>query len=157
MSQTADLSALYRRDLIRLTQQIEATPPEMLWATRPGVSNSIGNLALHLDGNLRDFIGNTLGGVGFIRQREQEFSTKGLSAAEVLERVRPLQDLIPGVIDNLTSEALEAVYPKNALGKPVSTNAFLIHLSGHLNYHLGQIDYLRRVLSGDSAIQLAGL
>src|SRR4051812_13238616 len=133
MSQATDLAALFRRDLIRLTQQLEATPESMLWESRPGIANSIGNLAIHLEGNLRDFVGNILGGVAYNRQRDLEFSSKDISAAEVLARTTPLQDLIPGIVENLTNEDLEATYPKDVLGKPLSTNTFLIHLSGHLN------------------------
>ncbi|MCU1327683.1 MAG: hypothetical protein JWN34_3053 [Bryobacterales bacterium] len=157
MPLATELAALFRRDLVRLTQEVESFPENLLWETRPGIANSAGNLVLHLEGNLRHFIGHVLGGVTYTRQRDLEFSTRGLSRDAVLTRIRPLADLIAGVVAVLTDEVLDGIYPETVLGGSVPTRQLVLSLYGHLSYHMGQIDYLRRVLSGNGAIDLAGL
>lgn len=155
---STELAALFARDLMRLIQQLRAFPDtESLWKIAPGVTNSAGNLALHLEGNLREYIGRHLGNLPYTRQRPLEFSEKGLTAADVIARIEQVHETIPGVIRSLSSAALDAQYPENVLGVPISTRQFLVHLQGHLNYHLGQIDYLRRITTGAGAIPLAGL
>ena len=158
MSLSAELADLFRRDLIRLRQQLETwADGEILWRTLPGVSNSAGNLMLHLEGNLREFVGRQLGAVAYERNRPQEFAGTGVPVAELLARIEDLTVLVPRVIGGLSDAQLEAKYPQDALGLPLSTRAFLIHLNGHLNYHLGQIDYLRRILTEGKAVNYAAL
>ena len=153
-----DLAALYRRDLSRLIQQIEAFPKdETLWRTLPGITNSAGNLVLHLEGNLREYIGRQLGQIPYSRNRPVEFTAKGPGRQELINRVEELRRTIPTVIASLPPATMEAQYPETVLEKPLSTHAFLIHLYGHLNWHLGQIDSLRRALSGGGAVKAAGL
>jgi uncharacterized damage-inducible protein DinB len=153
-----ELAALLARDLTRLVQQLRAFPDqESLWKTAPGVANSAGNLALHLEGNLREYIGRQLGNIPYERQRPLEFSDKGLPVQDMVARIEHVRQVIPGVIQGLSSAALDAPYPEQVLGVPLTTRQFLIHLLGHLNYHLGQIDYLRRITTGTGAIVLAGL
>jgi hypothetical protein len=149
----AELAALYRRDLRRLVQELEAFPSQdALWGKLPGIANCAGNLFLHLEGNQREYIGRQLGGVDYRRQRDLEFSPGPIPKAELMQRVAPLPELIPGIVEGLSAEALDANYPEEVNGRRISTRQFLIHLIGHLNYHLGQIDYLRRVLTGASAV-----
>lgn len=153
-----DLAALYSRDLSRLIRQIEAFPnDEALWQTLPGITNTAGNLALHLEGNLREYIGRQLGHMAYSRNRPTEFAAKGLGREELVNRIEDLRRSIQSVIASLSAETMEAQYPEVVLEKPLSTNAFLIHLYGHLNWHLGQIDSLRRALTGAGAIKAAGL
>ena len=158
MTMTSDLAALFRRDLTRLGQQIEAFPiDDLLWRAPPHFTNPPGNLVLHIEGNLREYVGRQLGNVPYARNRPLEFSAKGVSKGELVARVAELRQLIPAVIAELTPEQLEKEYPEIVLDAPMSTRAFLIHLYGHLNWHLGQIDSLRRALTGNGAIRLAGL
>jgi hypothetical protein len=158
MSTSAELAALYRRDLARLSQEIDAFPDgKSLWNTVPGVSNSAGNLALHLEGNLREYVGRQLCAVSYTRDRAAEFGRSDISHMELARRVADLGQQIPALIEKLPAPALELSYPENVLGQELSVRQFLIHLYGHLNYHLGQIDYLRRVLTGQSALPLAAL
>ena len=153
-----ELAALYTRDLTRLVQEISAFPDTAtLWQTRSGITNSAGNLALHLEGNLREFIGRLLGNRDYQRDRPREFSDSGIEQRELVARLSALRDEIPLVVANLSAEELEAVYPQPHGGVTLSSRQMVIHLAGHLNYHLGQIDYLRRVLTGDGAIGLAEL
>lgn len=156
MTLSKELAELYRRDLTRMIQQVEAFPDtESLWRTLPGTSNSAGNLILHLEGNLREFIGRQLGNIPFQRHRPSEFTNSGLTARDLTARIVALKEQIPPAIARLTTAQLEDTYPEVVLGTPLSVQQFLIHLQGHLNYHLGQIDYLRRILTSNGAIPLA--
>lgn len=147
MSITSELAFLFDRDLAKLSKQIEAFPTdEALWQTLPGVINSAGNLALHIEGNLREFVGRQLGNLPYERKRDLEFSSKGQSRDELCKRLAELRRSIPSVIEELSAEQIEMEYPKAVLEVATSTQQFLIHLYGHLNWHLGQVDYLRRIL-----------
>lgn len=147
MSTSKDLATLFRRDLAKLIQQIEGfRDDESLWQVLPGVSNSAGSLALHLQGNLREYVGRQLGQLPYVRNRPLEFSARGLSRREVCAQLTELKDTIPMVIENLSEEQLEMEYPEVVLEAATSTREFLIHLYGHLNWHLGQVNYLRRIL-----------
>lgn len=158
MGLATDLARLFRRDLTRLKQQIEAFPnDEMLWQRHAGIANSAGNLVLHLEGNLREYVDRQIGGRPYRRTRDLEFSSTGLRKQELLERISNLQDSVPSTVEGLSPEQLREEYPETVLEVRLSTQAFLVHLYGHLNWHLGQIDHLRRVLSGSGAIERAGL
>jgi len=158
MNTSTELAALFRRDLTRLIQEIKAFPDDAsLWQTAPGVTNSAGNLALHLEGNLREYVGRILGGIAYGRQRDLEFSSKGISAAEIADRLAGVLELVPRVVAQLTTEQLDATYPESVQKAPLSTRQFLFHLYGHFSYHLGQIDYLRRILSQGKAVDFATL
>ena len=152
-----ELAALFARDITRLIQQLRAFPDTAsVWATAPGVTNSAGTLALHLEGNLREYIGRQLGQIDFTRNRPLEFSARGVDRDELVARLEAVKAAIPPVIAGLSAAQLEAPFPENVLGKPLTSRQFLVHLEGHLNYHLGQVDYLRRVTTGRGAIELAG-
>jgi uncharacterized damage-inducible protein DinB len=153
-----ELAALFRRDLEKVIQQLQAFPDgPALWQLAPGVTNSAGNLALHLEGNLREFVGRQLGEVAYQRRREQEFAAKGVPIHEMIKRLDSLAELIPRVVASLSDEAMAAPYPSQVVGGYQSTQQFLLHLLGHLNYHLGQIDYLRRFLTRGGVIDYAKL
>lgn len=153
-----DLAALYFRDLTRLVQELQAFPEtDACWQTAPGVANAAGTLALHLEGNLREFVGRQVGHIAFTRDRPREFSERGVAQAELIARIEAVRETIPSVIRALSGEALDAPFPEPLFGSTLSTRITLIHLSGHLNYHLGQIDYLRRFATGNGAIALASL
>ncbi|MGE0862953.1 MAG: DinB family protein [Vicinamibacterales bacterium] len=153
-----ELSDLYTRDLTRLIQQLSAFPDTAtLWQTRAGITNSAGNLALHLEGNLREFIGRLLGKIDYAHDRPREFSDSAIEKAELIRRLTAVRDEIPPVIAGLTADELDADFPQIYSGRTLPNRQMLVHLAGHLNYHLGQIDYLRRVLTGDGAISLADL
>lgn len=158
MSLTLDWSRLFARDLARLRQQITAFPTDsLLWQTVPGITNSAGNLALHIEGNLSEYIGRQLAGRSYQRDRNAEFATRGLSQAELDSRIRDLELWLPDAVASLNEAALVNTYPTEVWGAPLPTGQFLLHLLGHMNYHMGQIDYLRRMLTGSGAIELAGL
>ena len=153
-----ELASLFARDIARLIQELHAFPDTAsIWKTAPGVANAAGTLALHLEGNLREYIGRQLGGTAFLRDRPLEFSARGVSQSELIERLEAVKASIPPAIASLTDAQLDERYPEQVLGHPMSTRQFLMHLEAHLNYHLGQVDYLRRFTTGKGAIDLAGL
>ncbi len=147
------LAAVFFRDLSRLHQEIEAYPDdETLWQVAEGINNSAGNLVLHLVGNLNAYLGATLGQTGYVRNRDAEFSAKNLPKQDLLEKIKATRRVVEGVIQSLPDEQLAAPFPVEVLGYPMSTLSFLVHAHGHLNYHLGQIDYHRRLLVVGGAV-----
>lgn len=157
MSLAPELAALFRRDLTRLLQQLDAFPEAVLWKTLPGIANCAGNLVLHLEGNLREYIGRQLGGISYQRQRDLEFKGGAVPLAELRSRIAAVHEMVPRILAALPAGDLDATYPEHVFGAPISTRQFLASLYGHLNYHLGQIDYLRRILTGGTAVEYAGL
>lgn len=148
-----DLAKLFARDLNKVTKQIQAFEEErQLWMVLPGVANSAGNLVLHLEGNLREYVGRQLGGIEYTRNRPREFENTPVPVSDLLKRMENVVAIVPSVIESLTEPQLSAMYPENVLGSEMTIRFFLIHLHGHLNYHLGQIDYLRRVLTNGKAL-----
>ena len=145
----ADLARLYERDLSKVVEQLELYPGEAaIWATAPGIVNPAGNLALHLVGNLRLFIGLNLGEIPYVRDRPAEFARKDVPRAELVAELRTTAEGIRQTLAKLDDAALNRTYPAVVSGFPedMTTGSFLIHLYGHLNWHLGQIDYHRRLL-----------
>src|SRR5579871_5152409 len=154
----SELGSLFRRDITRLIQEVQAFPNDAsLWEVRPGVTNSAGNLALHLEGNLREYIGRRLGNIDYKRDRPLEFSAKGVSQAALVARLTEVRDTIPGVIDGLSDAQWNAIFPDNILKIPASSRMVVYSLYGHLSYHLGQIDYLRRIVTNGGVVNFAGL
>lgn len=141
------LRSLYNRDLNRLKTEIEAYRNEgSMWKTDQNISNSAGNLCLHLVGNLNHFIGAELGKTGYIRNRELEFSLKDIPQKELLAMTEATTSMVDQVLSQLTPEDLEREYPLVVFEDKMTTGYFLIHLITHLDYHLGQINYHRRLL-----------
>lgn len=142
------LLQLFQGDIQKLYKEIEMYQDESkLWEVLDGTSNSGGNLALHLMGNLNSYFGKNLGNTGYVRNREAEFSEKHIPKAILLKSIEEVNQVVSKVLENLTDEQMNAVYPENVLGYEMTTEYFLIHLHGHLTYHTGQINYHRRVLS----------
>ncbi len=144
---TTELISLFDRDLSRLQKEIEAfRTEENIWKTAGAAPNAAGNLCLHLAGNLQTYIGKNLGGIAYERNREAEFALKGVARAALLQQIEATKRSVQAALESLTPEALQQNYPEKALGYDMSTQFFLIHLAAHLSYHLGQINYLRRIL-----------
>lgn len=136
------------RDLTVLEKEINAyTNPADLWVTRGDIKNSAGNLALHICGNLQHFVGAIVGADGYIRQRDLEFGQKDLPIGELQSEIEKTKLAIEKALNQLTDDDLNRAYPLEVFGKPMTFSYFLIHLTGHLMYHLGQINYHRRLLA----------
>lgn len=147
---TRHLAALFERDLQRLADELNSYQTEAnLWKVLPGTTNSAGVLAKHLLGNLNHFVGAVLGESGYIRDRAAEFANTAKPKVELLEEISELKSSISEYIGSLSPEVMDADYPIEVFGAPMNTTFFLIHLQGHLNYHLGQINYHRRTLEVD--------
>jgi Protein of unknown function (DUF664) len=158
MTIAGGLAALFSRDLTRLIQELQAFPSDAtLWERAPGVKNSAGNLVLHLEGNLREYVGRQLGKAAYTRARDQEFALAVISRDDLVQRMEHVRELVTTVVSRLSESELAAIYPEDVLGTALTAHAFLVHLHGHLNFHLGQIDYLRRILTEGSAVAFAGL
>lgn len=141
------LIKLFTRDLNQLCTEIEAyKKEENLWKTSGEISNCAGNLALHLCGNLKHFIGAKLGDTGYIREREKEFSTKNVSRDELLRNIRETEGIVISTLSTLDAADLENDFDIPGWSEKVTTGYWLIHLTTHFNYHLGQINYHRRLL-----------
>lgn len=144
---TENLSILFERDIIKVKNEIALYPDEQkLWITTPGISNSAGNLCLHLLGNLQHYIGGILGGSGYVRNRPEEFSQKNIPAKQMMDDLDRVAVLIAKTIRNLSLDQLEKEYPEKVFEQPMTVEYFLLHLLAHLNYHLGQINYHRRMV-----------
>ena len=145
---TETLRTLFARDINKLKTEIELYKNEKkLWLIDKNISNSAGNLCLHLIGNLNTYIGATLGNSGYIRNRELEFSLKDIPRAELISKIESTIKVVDNTLSNLNPEALFKEYPLVVFDKPMTTEYFLIHLVAHLSYHLGQINYHRRLLN----------
>ncbi len=141
------LSEIFERDLQKLITEINLYKDEdNLWLIKEGISNSAGNLCLHLVGNLNHFIGATLGNTGYVRHRDDEFSLKNIPRQDLIMNIENCILIIKTTMNKLQEEDLEKDFPLEKHGKVVSTMHMLIHLQTHLGYHLGQINYHRRLL-----------
>ena len=141
------ISKLFQRDLKVLYKEIEAYKNEAdIWKVTEGITNSGGNLALHLVGNLKTYIGKNLGNIDYIRNREAEFSSKNIAQSELLTSILATEQIILQTLENISENSLSETYPEEVLGYKMTTEYFLIHLHGHLTYHLGQINYHRRII-----------
>lgn len=141
------LKKLFKRDLEKLKSEIQQYQnEEKLWHTEKNISNSGGNLCLHLIGNLNTYIGAELGGSSYIRDRNHEFSAKNISKADLIESIEETIKTVSYSLDKLDLEILKEDYPILVFAEKTTTEYFLIHLATHLTYHLGQINYHRRLL-----------
>jgi uncharacterized damage-inducible protein DinB len=142
-----NIMTLFDRDLQKLKLEIESYKDEnKIWAIDKGINNSVGNLCLHLIGNLNTYVGLALGKIAYVRNRELEFSAKNVAKAALLAQIEATQKVVQTSLSQLTSNDLEQEFPMLVFEKPTSTEYMLIHLTTHLAYHLGQINYHRRLL-----------
>ncbi|UUF16772.1 MULTISPECIES: DinB family protein [Flavobacterium] len=141
------LKILFNRDLNKLKFEIESYEFEkQIWVIDKNISNSAGNLTLHLIGNINTYIGAQIGKTGYIRNRPLEFSLKDIPKSELIDKIENTIIVVNDVLDILTEEDLNKIYPEIVFEKEMTTGFFLVHLSTHLAYHVGQINYHRRLL-----------
>jgi uncharacterized damage-inducible protein DinB len=144
---TQVLNSIIKRELLKLRTEIESYQDESnLWRIEKNIANSAGNLCLHLIGNLNTYIGAILGQTDYVRDRDAEFSLKNIPRKDLIQKIDDTIRVIDQVLPTLTSAQLESEYPIIVLKEPTSTEFFLVHLASHLTYHLGQINYHRRLL-----------
>ncbi len=142
-----NLAEFFERDLRKLIEEIGLYKDEdALWMTKAGISNSAGNLCLHLIGNLNHFIGASLGHTGYVRHRDDEFALKNIPRQDLVINIENCILTVKNTLAKLAPEDLEKDFPLEKHGKTVSSMHMLIHLLAHLSYHLGQINYHRRLI-----------
>lgn len=136
------------RDLNKLEQELRQYPTEsLIWKVEQGITNPAGNLTLHLCGNLQYYIGAVLGNTGYVRNRDLEFTAKDKSRADLLSELERTRAAVNTTLPALSDAQLQSEYPVDVFGKPMKTLYFLIHLTAHFSYHLGQVNYHRRLVA----------
>jgi uncharacterized damage-inducible protein DinB len=147
----SDVALILTRELDGAAREVHAFPDDAsLWNAAPGVTNSAGNLALHVAGNLQHFVGALLGGTDYVRDRDAEFGRRSGTRAAVVEELARAREVVASVLPSLPESALEATLTHPMLPGPVPAQRLLVHLCAHAGFHLGQIGYLRRVLTGEN-------
>ena len=141
------LQKIFKRDLEKLKQEIASYRNESnLWKVDKSIANSSGNLCLHLVGNLNVYIGAEIGKTGYVRNRDLEFSLKNIPQAQLVKMIEDTIVVVEDGLNKLNENDLEREYPLLVFKEKTSTGYFLIHLTVHLGYHLGQVNYHRRLL-----------
>jgi uncharacterized damage-inducible protein DinB len=141
------LKKLFDRDLDRLKNELSSYKKESnLWEIKKDIKNSGGNLSMHILGNLNYFIGAVLGGNGYVRDRDAEFVIKDVPVSVLLQDIDEVKTTIYNTLEGLSEEELVENYPVNVFGYDMTKLFFLMHLHSHLTYHIGQINYHRRLI-----------
>ena len=142
-----ELISFFEDDLNKLITELELyKDEENIWRIERNISNSAGNLSLHLIGNLHTFIGKEIGKTNYIRNRELEFSQKNISRDTLINSINDTIEMVRKSLNNLSDEGLKNDYPILKFSKVETNEYLLVHLIKHLTYHLGQINYHRRLI-----------
>lgn len=145
------IQGLFERDLESVIGELGRYGNEDdIWVLEDGIANSAGNLAQHIAGNIKHFFGAVLGGTGFERDRDSEFNSRGSARAALISDLEEAKQVLTETFSRLSDDILQQEYPLEFAGRVVGNDFMLIHLLTHLNYHLGQINYHRRIVSGRS-------
>ena len=141
------LAELYEGDLRKMIEEVNLfKDEENLWRTQGSVKNSCGNLVLHITGGLNHYFGATLAHTGYVRDRDQEFIKKGVKREELVAQLEQVIPMMNETLNALTPEQMEAEFPIFFDKPNTSVSYVAVRLLAHLGYHLGQVNYLRRVL-----------
>ena len=140
------LAEVFERDLLKLRDEVRSFKDESnIWRKADGISNSAGTLVLHLLGNLNFTIGTQMGATGYVRNREQEFSLTDVPREKLIADIEATIEVVKISLQDVDQSKLDETYPLEMFGKK-STAYYLTFFYGHLSYHLGQVNYLRRIL-----------
>ena len=148
---TTSIAGIFERELNKLAEEVKLySPEENIWKVKGDIKNSGGNLSLHICGNLQHFIGNVLGDTGYVRNRDKEFADKTVSIADILKEIEATKKAVVKTLEAIPDSELDKEYtafPAHLLGKEHITKFyFLAHLIAHMDYHIGQINYHRRMI-----------
>jgi uncharacterized damage-inducible protein DinB len=133
--------------LPKIERSLAGLGDEDIWWRPNAASNSIGNLLLHLCGNVRQWIVGGVGGREVVRDRQREFDERGrLPAAELLSRIRSVVAEADAVIAGLDAEALTGA--RQIQGYDVSVLTAVYHVVEHFSMHTGQIIFLSKTRGG---------
>lgn len=146
----SDLRRILLRDLDTLDAQLRAYPREdQIWEAPDGIRNTAGTLALHLAGNLRHYVGHVLGGSDYQRDRPAEFADRDVSREDILGRIAAAREVVDRTLSTFDPAHLGEPFPVEIGGVRLPIARQLLHLSTHFAYHLGQVDYHRRIVTGN--------
>lgn len=138
---------LYINFLDDLKQEVSLyKDEENIWKLAGQITNTPGNLCLHLCGNLNHFFGAIIGNSGYIRERDLEFSKKNVSREDLLKGIENTKEMIEKVFGGLGLDDVNKIYPIDKFGENVTYGFIFSRLVSHLAYHIGQINYHRRIL-----------
>lgn len=138
----------FLRDLNKLKEEIQLYKNENdLWKVESEIQNSAGSLALHLIGNLKHFIGAQIGFTGYVRNRDREFSDRNISREKLVFEVEETISIVKTVLPTIKDEDFSKEFPLEMYGAKRNTGYIILSLSTHFCYHLGQINYHRRLLA----------
>jgi len=144
---TKILLKLFQKDIEKLKTEITSyKKEENLWEVSGEILNSAGNLCLHLCGNLQHFVGAVLGNSGYVRKRDEEFSKKNVPIRELVAEIELTIKVVQKTFAELKEDDLQKIYPINVFGYEMTTEYLLTNMAAHLSYHLGQINYHRRLI-----------
>ena len=144
------LATLIVRELDAFERELALFPDEAsVWRVPPGVANSAGTLALHVCGSLLHFVGAVLGASGYVRDRAREFSARDIPRASLVADIEAAREVVVRIVPALTEDDLTQPFPEEVAGMRIVTALFLMHLSVHLAFHLGQAGYVRRIVTQD--------
>ncbi|MGB5160941.1 MAG: DinB family protein [Thermoanaerobaculia bacterium] len=121
-----------------------------IWRSLPGLPNTAGTVALHVAGNLQHFVGAQLGKSGYVRDREAEFGRRDVPVSEMVKELDRTVAALDAAFAKLEEELMDRPFPQEIAGVRPTVGDFLVHLVAHLAYHLGQIDYHRRCVTGEA-------
>jgi len=142
------ITSQYQKYLDNLKKEIsQYQNEEDLWKLTGDLKNTPGNLALHLCGNLKHNIGSVIGKNGYVRNRDLEFSKKNISKQDLLAEIESTTGIVIPILEDLTGERLAEEFPEASHGENQTVYDALIRLALHLGYHVGQINYHRRILT----------
>lgn len=150
---TADITTLAKTALIEILEKMrdevrslsEPLSEADFWKKPLDPGNSVGHLVLHLTGNLNHFVGAQLGGSGYVREREREFTeTQPPSKKDTLGKLDEAVATFRRVVEGLSAEQLAAPHPETRFGVVLKA---LTYLLTHFALHRGQMSYIVRLLS----------
>lgn len=146
------IAAIICRELRTLERELNAYPTEaQIWELPAGLPNSAGTLALHAAGNLQHFVGTMLGGTSYVRDRDAEFSRRNVPRADLIEDLRNAERAVRDTLPAMEADRFAETYPLPVANRRVNTGEFMAHLATHLAYHAGQLNYHRRIVTGDAS------
>jgi hypothetical protein len=147
------IGSILERDLETLRREVEAYADERdLWRPVEGITNTGGTLVLHLTGNLQHFFGTRLAGTSYVRDRPGEFSRRHVPRSELLGQIEAARHAVHTALERLSLQQLTDAYPETIAGVRIKTAEYLLHLVTHFAYHLGQVDYHRRMITRSNIV-----
>jgi hypothetical protein len=147
------IGSILARDLDALRREVEAYADDRdLWRPVEGITNTGGTLVLHLTGNLQHFFGTRLAVTGYKRDRPGEFSRRNVPRSELLQEIEAARQAVHAALERLSLQQLTDDYPETIAGVRIKTAEYLVHLATHFAYHLGQVDYHRRMITGSNIV-----